>query len=485
MSNAGLAPSRPSDSDVDLSALASAPGQALARACAGVVREVFFDQVNRDLRLPSYGGDYEIRPFPLPASPVDRQEMKVRLRHAVKTARRSDDAALARRIRYAFSFFMFGEALNAAALGELFGPERRAALDEALGLGLFVPAEGRTVRMNGLSLFSRKLPSGAVMHAFADTPPHFDTRLAEPRVYIGADSYELVERVSAHGEIAGVCVDMGSGSGVQLIAALKERGSITRAIGVERDPRARHVSLFNAALNGVGDRLTIVRDDNELRRALDGGSIVFAMSNPPFIAMPDWIGVAPEDRAFFFRLTEMRQSDRGVEADLRALFPAAGWGGTDGLAVTTRFVDALAPLLEAGSRMIVYSQFAGDADGPTVLSEAMRARSLRLSFEPVAPRTLVDKDLASGRIVEGRTTTRLTAQQAAASVARLIVAALVARDEPKRRLVSVRKDGPEHALMTRIAGRLEDSYRTQGITHFHDGFGVLTTTRDTDKGALT
>jgi len=53
--------------------LATHEGHALARAIGQVLGEVHFDQVNRDLRLPCYGGDYAIRPFPLPASPVDKQ----------------------------------------------------------------------------------------------------------------------------------------------------------------------------------------------------------------------------------------------------------------------------------------------------------------------------------------------------------------------------------------------------------------------------
>jgi hypothetical protein len=41
------------------------------------LREGHFDQVDRDLRLPRDGGDYEVRPFPLPTSPVDTGEMRV------------------------------------------------------------------------------------------------------------------------------------------------------------------------------------------------------------------------------------------------------------------------------------------------------------------------------------------------------------------------------------------------------------------------
>ena len=51
--------------------------------------------------------------------------------------------------------------------------------------------------MNQLSCFSRALPNGDVIYVLADTPPHFEKRAAHQRVYIGADSYELMERVSA------------------------------------------------------------------------------------------------------------------------------------------------------------------------------------------------------------------------------------------------------------------------------------------------
>ena len=95
--------------DPDLASLATRRGKELATVIGDILREVHFDQVNHDLRLPRYGGDYDIRPFPLPASPVDTHEMKVRLRGAVKASRNPEDAAFARRIQRAFALFMFGQ----------------------------------------------------------------------------------------------------------------------------------------------------------------------------------------------------------------------------------------------------------------------------------------------------------------------------------------------------------------------------------------
>ena len=240
-------PARSKDVDPDLSKLVTPRAGDLAKALKDIFRGVYFDQVNRDLRLPEYGGDYQVRPFPLPACPVDMHVMKIRLRDAVKKSRSTDDAKLARRIQYAFAFFMFGESLNRAVLEELFGTNANAIINNALDAGLFVATAGQTLRMNGLSLFSRQLRNGEVVYIFADTPPHFESRMAEPRVYIGADSYELMDRVSENAPLSGYCVEMGSGSGVQVIAAVKQHPGIIKAIGKERDRRAIHVSLFNAA----------------------------------------------------------------------------------------------------------------------------------------------------------------------------------------------------------------------------------------------
>ena len=89
-----------------------------------------------------------------------------------------------------------------------------------------------------------------------------------------------------------LCRD-GIGLGIQLVAALKQHPGITTAIGKERDRRAANVSVFNAALNRVADRITIVESDLSLHAALDGCPVSVAMSNPPFLAMPRWVDLNP------------------------------------------------------------------------------------------------------------------------------------------------------------------------------------------------
>jgi hypothetical protein len=464
-----------SNDDPDLTPLATVRGQALAKVLRDVLREVHFDQVNHDLRLPRYGGDYDLRPFPLPTSPVDIHEMKVRLRNAVKSSRTPDDAAFARRIQRAFALFMFGQALTRQAVEELVGSARKAIIDDALAVGLFVRADGDAVRMNGLSLFSTRLVNGQALHLFADTPPHFETRAVEQRVYAGADSYELLAKVAAIDSVSGVCVEMGSGSGIQLIGVLKQHPAVSAAIGVEQDRRALHVSLFNAALNGVDEKMRIVQTDDALALLLDGRSIAFAMTNPPFIAMPAWIDIDAADSAAVRPLMDSRETDRGRQGDLRTIFPRTGWGGEDGLAVTKVFIDRLFPFLDGGSRTVIYSQFAGDRDGPRVLQDYIRSRGgFHFEFEPVKTRALMMRQQGSGGIAVGENRTVLAASDAAASVARLIVAALLARENLDRVRVAVRRGGREDGWQSRFAARIGEFYRLHGISHFHDGFAVLT-----------
>jgi Methyltransferase small domain len=468
-------PIQPSGVDSDLPALITPQAKQLAKALRDLFQEVYFDQVNHDLRLPEYGGDYQMRPFPLPDCPVDAHTMKLRLRDAVRRSRATDDAKLARRIQHAFAFFMFGEPLNRAVLGEVFDGAANTAINDGLDVGLFVAAGGQMLRMNGLSLFSRQLRNGEVIYIFADTPPHFESRMAEPRVYIGADSYELMDRISEIASLSGYCVEMGSGSGVQMIAALKQHPAIVKIIGKERDRRAIHVSLFNAALNGVENKVMIAGENDALSSLLEDQTASFAMTNPPFLALPDWIDIDPQDLLALSTGMNTRVTDRGFQADLRELFPEAGWGGEDGLQVTKQFVQTLLPVLSPLSQIVIYSQFAGDERGPALLQDYIRKiGAFSFAFEPVKPRSLAVMNAERTGFMEGQTVAILSSSQSAATVSSLIVSALMARQDPTRVRAAVRTGGPEHALMLMFARRIEDSYQSQGITHFHDGFVVLT-----------
>jgi methylase of polypeptide subunit release factors len=354
---------------------------------------------------------------------------------------------------------MFGESLQIEPLEELFGDEWRS-VDEALDLGLFIEGEGQTIRTNGLSLFSRRLRNGDVIHLFADTPPQFERRMAAtPRVYIGADSYELMDRISALTLTSGTCcVEMGSGSGVQLISALKSHPRLGRAIGKESDRRAVNVSLFNAALNGVTDRMVVVGAGQDLRTPVNDDTVAFAMTNPPFLAIPEQLDLEDVD----------------VPVDLHTVFPGVGWGGADGLVITRQFINELRPFLHADNPCIIYSQFAGDSHAPTHVRRYAEGAGFRFRFEPLPSRRVFARDPATYRVLEGETQPVITAAQAASTIARLVVAAVIAGRNPRRYQAAVRKGSPEHALLVALQTALEKSYAAQAITHFHDGFAILT-----------
>ena len=181
--------------------------------------------------------------------------------------------------------------------------------------------------------------------------------------------------------------------------------------------------------------------DTVLGSELEGQALSFAMTNPPFLAVPRWIAVD--------------ETDHGPQVDLRVLFPQAGWGGDDGLDVTKQFIAELQPVLGQGIPLIIYSQFAGDIDGPTLLRAHAEQAGFDFTFEPLRSRVF-------------------TRRQAADVVARLITAALLAARQPHRVQTRVREGSPEHRLMRKLADRIDQSYATQAITHFHDGFAVLT-----------
>ena len=200
------------------------------------------------------------------------------------------------------------------------------------------------------------------------------------------------------------------------------------------------------------------------------------MTNPPFLALPAWIDVDPEDQpGLRHPWMNTRATDHGFQADLRELFPEAGWGGEDGLEVTKYFARALSPVLSARSQVVIYSQFAGDDRGPTLLRDYIETLGgFSFAFGPVTSRSMAVMNPEKTRVMEGQTRKILSSSEAAATVAKLIVSALRARQDRTRVRAAVKTGGPEHALMLMFARRIEESYRTQGITHFHDGFVVLT-----------
>ncbi len=116
-------------------------------------------------------------------------------------------------------------------------------------------------------------------------------------------------------------LDLGTGSGCLLIALLHEWPWAT-GIGIDRSPGALVAARRNAVRNGVAGRAAFAASD---WGAAVRGRFELIVSNPPYIASSDLLGLAPE----------VRKHDPTPALD----------GGTDGLAAYRVIFAAAADLL--------------------------------------------------------------------------------------------------------------------------------------------
>lgn len=220
-------------------------------------------------------------------------------------------------------------------------------------LGIFhETADGSQVSLNGLVLVSKPVSNQRSSYFLADRPGSRYVSAAE-RVYIGPDSYQLMQMLREYRNLNGVVAEAGSGSGIQLISILLKNPGVTLALGLESSQRARNVSIFNAHLNGVSDRYRVYDHPAELVENVPPAKLVLALTNPPFIPCPSIV----------------KGSSCDGPVDIREHFPAATFGGRDGLLTTRRFVNILLPLLAPQGELVVFSQFAMRQDRPLLQQE--------------------------------------------------------------------------------------------------------------------
>lgn len=267
-------------------------------------------------------------------------------------------------------FFMLGEAINREDLEAAFKKAGVELLEEGKKLEIFRETSDGKISTNNLILCAHHLRDDCPLYFFADTPEYLESNIGPSRVYTGTDSYFLNAKLQTYQGVEGNVVEMGAGSGFQLLTLLKLNPDISRAIGVEIDARARNVSIFNAFLNGEGARFSVVTDEAELRSALGNEKISLGFSNPPFIPAPRIVHGYDA------------KGEKALDLDLREFFPSSGWGGQDGLRITREFVTTLEALLEPEGEILLYSQFTGTHKGPQqVYNLAGDAGFERVSFE--------------------------------------------------------------------------------------------------------
>lgn len=144
-----------------------------------------------------------------------------------------------------------------------------------------------------------------------------------PAVLIPRPETELlVQEVVRWGRAnkAATVVDVGTGSGciaVALATVLKEK----RIIAVDRSPQALIVARDNAERHGVGNKIDWLEGDvlSPLREKGMAGAVDIIVSNPPYIAEADWVGLQPEVRDFEPRLA-LLGGPKGTEFHERLLW---------------------------------------------------------------------------------------------------------------------------------------------------------------------
>ena len=158
----------------------------------------------------------------------------------------------------------------AARLAEPLGPEAEAGFAAAVA--------AREKRQPVSQIIGRRAFWG---RDFVVTPDVLDPR---------ADTETLVKVALA--EPFARVLDLGTGSGCLLVTLLAER-PLARGLGTDISEAALAVARANASRHGVTDRAEFVRAD-----WFEGveGEFDLIVSNPPYIALDEMTGLAPEVR---------------------------------------------------------------------------------------------------------------------------------------------------------------------------------------------
>ncbi|MGW0516080.1 methyltransferase [Crossiella sp. NPDC003009] len=210
----------------------------------------------------------------------------------------------------------------------------------SVGSGL-LSADYPLVRLEGLTVLAAWRAAGRETGSYAP--------------WVGTDTSTLCRLVAAR-RTARTALDLGCGTGALAMTAARNGA---RALAVDINPECLAATTFNAALNGLADRVAVRQAD---MAALDlGERFDLVVSNPPFLPMR-----------------------RG------ALGWLAGEGGPDGLDFVWAIVRQLPELLtERGEALVQFASF-GDEHGPfcaAQLAEELPGLGLsaRMLLKPPTP----------------------------------------------------------------------------------------------------
>jgi SAM-dependent methyltransferase len=246
------------------------------------------------------------------------------------------------RIAVLIQLFKFNKVLPRSIVDSGLG---RHITEDLLNSGLLI-AEGRNIRSKyGIAAykncyFLHQYPSGA-----------YDF------VYLGDDSYILASHLPFNFKARNV-LDLCSGTGIQAVLLA---GSAEKLTGVELSPLAVNAARFNAILNNVEKKLTIIQGD--LYAPVKNKKFDLIVSNPPFIPVPD---------------------------NLR--LPLCGSGGEDGLLVLRKIIANAGDYLTRRGICLLYGCTFGGGSVPFIYNYLEKiARKDKLDIDIVLLRSVTKR----------------------------------------------------------------------------------------------
>jgi hypothetical protein len=153
-----------------------------------------------------------------------------------------------------------------------------------------------------------------------------------PTLYLGDDSLGLADRLAPR---PGTCLDLCTGPGIQALLCAQRGHSVT---AVEVNPVAAALCRVNAGLNGLSDRVTVLRGD--LYGAVGDLTFDNITANPPLVPIPASVS-----------------------------YPFVGDGGPDGLRTVRRILAGLPRHMSARGQAQLIGMTLSDGFLPLMLDE--------------------------------------------------------------------------------------------------------------------
>ena len=191
-----------------------------------------------------------------------------------------------------------------------------------------------------------------------------DLEVAPTTLIPRADSETLIEAAKAHARHTGRILDLGTGTGALLLAALREFPGAF-GVGVDLVADAAALAARNARRNDLADRCAFIAGDWDT--AL-GGRFDIVLTNPPYIAETDLATLPPEVR----------------EHEPLAALAA----GADGLGAYRRLLPRLPALLTPGGIAVLEIGQGQGADIVTLAPLELRLVEIRKDLAGI-PRAVV------------------------------------------------------------------------------------------------